>query len=349
MTTKIMDHILKTPTLIEQKLQDKHWTAKLDRAWNSRYHSMTIIASGTSYRAACCVGWYLRQTLQIPVFIHTSFAFEHYTRIDRTSFHLVINQSGHNASTNRAILKLKEAKLSWHLITNNFNIQDTPLQTVTYLDIEEENSDFTMTGFSMISLILMVFACNAVISKEPWKTPVRQLNWIPDWVRSQIEDQKQCLKKHPGLHQAQRIHFCTSGSTTSTAYEVAEKMRQILQIAASAHEVENFIHGGYREVKPDHYIFLIIQDDATRPMMEQLQKNLACLTENTIVLEDQSRHDASIAAPFFATFFQALVCQIHMERNLGEPLLQKSYKEFEEKMQIRSDIIDHDKPLNKMS
>ena len=112
MSKTMLDYIREIPEYIRKCLESSGNDVErlADCFCDNTYSSLTIIASGSSFHAAGCAKYYLREKLNMPVYIETPFTFVHYEPVYEDSFYIVISQSGRSINTLNAIGKITSAK-----------------------------------------------------------------------------------------------------------------------------------------------------------------------------------------------------------------------------------------------
>ena len=333
----MINYIQEAPMKIEEKLNNELWGAELTEFFKSVKDELIIIASGSSYNAASCGKLSLEKLLDIRVEIITPYTFTNYQRIRSTACYLLISQSGNSVNTLCAAELLKGLSIPFHMITDNKKIRSDPFMTVSHLDIYNEEIPFVTLGFDLTVLMLLkcAFQAAACSLKDFDKISEKQRDYYKKGLLF-YEANKQWLKD------ISRIHICGSGANEYCAKEGALKFCETLQIAATAYETEEFMHGGFLELNKSHVVFMI-SDSVSKDRMKQFQTYLPMLCDHVYLLDDTENIEEAIQPLYYIVFFQTITAL--MNRAVGNeiPSMASKYIKFEK--QMKSKTIGYDEGI----
>lgn len=338
MSKTMLDYIREIPNYVKDSIcSSNEEPEKLVDSFDAgEYSSVTIVASGSSFHAAGCAKYYLRDKLNVPVYVETPFTFVHYESIDRKSFYLVISQSGRSVNSLNAIKRLCENHVAVHFLTDNEDLVSTEEMTVYRLKIGNETVPFVTKGFSATVFWLILFAHRAYCRKHG---EVELLD-IPAFTTCFEQQMKKAAAffedNKNDLMGMKRIHVCGAGPGQFVAKEGALKFCETLQMNATGYEIEEFLHGANFELKRDHTVFLISSSEATDIRVRQLKENLPFLCDRVYAIERLDQWDERIAAILYCCFFQTLVYLINKEGGNEIPLMKKEYLMFEDMMKAKT-------------
>lgn len=326
----MMDYILEVPPFIESKQQDETWTKALQEAFQKQKSAyLHIIASGSSNHAAWCAKQYMEQQLHLPLRISFPFTFYAYEEVDAQAFYLFISQSGHSTNTLKALQKVQKQQQPVHLLSANaFDQQEDDIHHYN-LDIGKEEVPFVCKGFSSTLLYLLTFAAKLAHTTLPHE--------LACLYRAQIAKANAFFIEHKeALVKVKRIHLCGYGANLHGAREAALKFCETLQIAATAYEIEEFLHGGYLELEREHAVFLIRSHSYGDTRVLQLAKHLPALCDHVYMEEVDFEVEEAISPLLHIAFFQTLVYRINEAKGNRIPMMKACYIAFEKQLKTKT-------------
>lgn len=340
MSMTMVDYIHDIPTYIKNQMSfsESEWKRLAMKFYDGTYSSFSIIASGSSYNAANCAKYHLKEKLGVPVYLFTPFTFINYESVDKHSFYLVISQSGRSVNSLSAVNMLNEHNITAMFLTDNEEIFSTDGQCVFQLGIGGEQIPFVTKGFSATVFFLLSFADYAYSLRTEETFCVWDTDSFANSFQKQIDNAVLFFENNKkSLLTMKRVHICGAGPGQSIAVEAALKFGETLQIAATGYEIEEFLHGGNFELQKEHVVFLIQSSDCMRDRVSQLKKYLPFLCDTVFVLDQTAKHVAEgPAAILYGGFFQMLVYLINKELGDPIPIMKDRYLSFESMMKAKT-------------
>ena len=287
-----------------------------------------FIASGSSFNAVQCAKDVLGRKLnkKITVFYPYTFALDGLASKDAN--YILISQSGRSTNTLKAMRVLEENQIPYLFITDNESIQSSKYRHVQYLEVGNEEVPFVTEGFSL-TLFLLIQAAYRFSHSE-----ISELSQIPILMKLSVEKAQKFFQAND-LGLMSRVHFCGLGSMEGASREAALKCCETLQIAGSAYELEEFMHGGFLELTQNHYVFLLFSHDA-KDRIGLLAEYLPDLCGHVHVIGEYLDIDDDLKALCVIPFFQELVYLMNVQKGNPIPLMDPKYVEFEKKLKSKT-------------
>lgn len=257
-----------------------------------RYSKILIIASGSSNNAATTARLYLEKRLKADVRVVTPFTFIHYeNHLTEDTFVFGITQSGRSTNTISAMEKVKELGREAIVLTG-FPESEVKNHCDVVIDFKVgvETVGYVTKGYVTTVLFLMLFAL--VASKELGNIPgeearrdshqiLEALNVHPEVVEQSID----FYNKHKDIFTGmKRLQICGYGPNYGTAVEGALKIGETFAIPATPYEIEEFMHGGYLELTPEHVVILIDSDGEGHERTMEVYDALHVVTKNVFLV-----------------------------------------------------------------
>ncbi len=289
------------------------------------YKKILIIASGSSNNAATTAKLYIEKSLDVDVKVITPFTFEYYDhRLTDDTFVFGITQSGRSTNTISALDKVKELGRESIALTG-FPESEVKNHCDIVIDFKVgiETVGYVTKGYVMTVLFLMLFALVAS-KKLHLKTEAEAAEDTQQILEAfsihprVIEQSIDFYSKHKEIFLTmKRLQICGYGPNFGTAVEGTLKISETFGIPATPYEIEEFMHGGYLELTPQHVVILI---DAGGPGHErtlQVYKALHLITQNVFMIgslnspdEDKVLRIAHNVAEWFNTLFLVVPFQV---------------------------------------
>jgi len=316
---------------IEQHI-DKGEYLKLAKDYlNEGKKNICIVACGSSNNAANCAYYTLKKNLGVKLEIISPFTFTNYEIVDENTFYIVISQSGRSVNTLAVIDKLEKANVKVHFITDNNEMYDEGLLNVYHLQIGQEEVPFVTKGMAGTVFFLMAFA--RTVNKKPFvdlESFKVKFNEERQIAKKAFEDNKDLLCN------IKRVHILGGGFSKAVASEGALKFKETLQVAASAYEIEEFLHGGNFELLKEHLVIMIDSDENIAKRIVQIKNNLHVLCDNYYVVNRVEGLDEDLSIIVYLSFFQTLVYCINVAKGNEIPMMQDRYLEFESLLKAKT-------------
>lgn len=327
----MLDYIQEVPSLLEKRVNDREWTKPLRDAFQAQQAtSLHIIASGSSNHAAWCVKAYMEHYIHVSIQISFPFSFYAYEDIDPQAFYLFISQSGHSTNTLMALHKVQEQGIPVHLLSAlSFPKANDGIHHYD-LGIGKEEVPFVCKGFSSTLFYLLQFTSQlANISVSNYN--------LASLYQKQIEKASIFFTAHKEeLLTLKRIHICGYGANLFTAKEAALKFCETLQIATTAYEIEEFLHGGYLELEKHHAVFLLQAHGQGNMRVIQLAKYLPTLCNHVYIEEPEFEIEEWSSPLIHIAFFQTLVYRINEAKGNATPMMKDCYITFEKQLKTKT-------------
>ena len=299
-----------------------------------------LIASGSSFNAACCAAPFMRNLLQCEIIPIMPYSFTNRRKcLKNDELSIVISQSGYSSSSINALRCV--AQNGRDAIALTCDMHSDIVKAADYVfDVGcgEESAGYVTKSVTGIALFLMLSALNTTGSEKP-----------PSDFHFAIEGNQVCIQKAQCFWQDHceemtsltEVMLCGCSAGLGTAQEGALKLSETVQIPAFAYETEEFLHGPNLRLTPLSTVFLI-DDDATQIRPREIFSALAAVTQHgfLITLTDLPETHNIFSIPYAVNpdlsplvmlpLFQTLAYQITEAKHLWykHPLL----KGFEEKI-----------------
>ena len=291
-------------------------------------NEVIFVASGSSYNAVQCAKNILAKKLNKKIMTYYPYTFALNGLVSENANYILISQSGRSTNTLKAMQLLEDNQIPYLFITSNALIEPSPIRHVQYLQIENEEVPFVTEGFSLTVFLLIRTAycfCNSDMDA---------LKPIPELMALSIEKAKKFFKGYD-LQAMHRAHFCGIGALEGASREVALKFCETMQIAGSAYELEEFMHGGFLELKRDHHVFLLFSN-AAKDRIALLAHHLHDLCDHVHVIGEYINVNDDLRALCLIPFFQELVYLMNVQKGNPIPLMDSKYVEFEKKLKSKT-------------
>lgn len=326
----MLDYISCAPAKMKEKLADDRWCEGLAEFMRKAEERLVIVASGSSCNAANCAKIFLQKTLDIEIEVITPYTFGHYYTPVKSRSYLLISQSGNSINTLQAFAKLKKEGCPLHIITDNRSIKEEQKTGVSYLDVQGEEIPFVTIGFDLTVLLLLAGALRAAgESFAMLEEAVKCAYESYEKGKHFYEENKEWLTN------VKRIHICGAGTGQSIAQECALKFCETLQIAATAYETEEFLHGGFLELEENHAVFLIATK-SVKGRTEELETYLPMLCRHVILVPNNPEIPEDLQTLCVVPFFQTVVALTNAGCGNPVPEMKEKYIEFEKKLKSKT-------------
>lgn len=288
---KMLDYVEIIPRVMRANLERRSALTQplVDAFFFGDYKSMTIIASGSSYNAACVVQEYLAQRLNVPVSIITPEQYQLRGLTLRASpFVIVISQSGASTNIINALAKMQTDGLFRMVLTGDVNSEvGNNCDILIDYGVGEETVRFVTVGFSTLVFYLALFAnriAECYAQQQVMYDPADQFEQLIDQIELQIRKSEQFVEANKvtlaGLGPA---FICGNDMNLGVAREAALKFQETLKIAAMHYEVEEFLHGPDIQLSPGYSIFLI-DDPEPKSRIKSVDSALALATDKHFLI-----------------------------------------------------------------
>ena len=213
-----------------------------------------VVGIGTSWHAAL-VGEHVLRTVtgRGDVRAWNSFEFcEHPPTLSGADAVIVLSHRGTKLYSVQALEMAKAAGARTAVVTAlgsqaRTDLADTVLRTCP----EERSSAFTISHTTAMTVLSMLAVEIGTISKRTEALELSpHMKSLPELVASALDteaDVKRWAKKLAG---AERLYFAGWGANSSTAYEVALKIKETSYVMAEGFQLEQYLHGPYVATHP---------------------------------------------------------------------------------------------------
>lgn len=303
-----------------------------------RYRKIAIIASGSSNNAAAAARLYLEKRLKVDVKVVTPFTFEHYEHnLTEDTFVFGITQSGRSTNTISALEKVRGLGRQVIVLTG-FPESEVKNHCDVVIDFKVgvETVGYVTKGYVTTVLFLILFALVAskklgLITGEEAQRDSEQIseafNVHPEVVKQSID----FYNKHKGIFTGmKRLQICGYGPNYGTALEGALKIGETFGIPATPYEIEEFMHGGYLELTPEHVVILVDSDGEGHERTMEVYSALQVTTKNVFLIGSTKLPDGDkvlginhnvdewFSPLFLVVFFQVLSYMICTDLDIWE-------------------------------
>ncbi len=274
----------------------------VDRYCEKDFNRILILASGSSYNGACCSRFFMEKVLKVKVDIVTSFTFEYYENIyDEKTFVFGIGQSGRSVNTNDALDKARAKGLTAVGLTGNTeSVMKDHVDTICNWGMGIEKIGFVTKGVATLTAFLNLFAIEAAKRK----------NWLSDNEYNQFKEEmietsyimdkmvevatKWYEDNEEELTDLKRVQIIGYGTCHGAALEGALKIAETTGHAATAYEMEEFLHGPAIETNPDRTVMIIDGKGKPSDRSIQIYEGVHKLTNRVFLITDRDIDDKRV-------------------------------------------------------
>lgn len=308
---------------LTRTLAEKFLTRPYDTIW--------IVASGSSFNAALCSRYYLRNMLGVEVKVVSPGSFALYEiPLRNEDFLFFISQSGYSTNTLAALDKARGMGLETLCLTGNVkaDVKDHCDLVVDY-GVGEEKVGYVTLGVTSLVTFLILFAIEAAykskrIDAQKAQACHRELLKAADLNEDTQRVSQTFIDKHyKALTAMDRVFLCGSGSAYGVAMEGALKLSETVQVMTTCYECEEFLHGPALQLTPNHTVFLVDSGDENSHRVHQIYTAVRTVTDRVYLLTPVKprKADANVLAlkrapreelisVAYLPFFQILAYQI---------------------------------------
>lgn len=295
MQESMRNYIMETPDQCQQNIMQAAELTQIitDEFCKQTYKRIQIVASGSSYNAAVTARYFMEKTLKLKVEVLTSFSTLNYeTMFDAETFYIGLGQSGRSTNTNAAMRKIIDRGYSLIGLTGNVESEmKCNCTQICNWGVGIEKIGYVTKGYTTAVLFLMLFAVEAARKTN------RLRSQEADSILKEMLSMTECMKKV--IHQAEswykaniagfytemnRIQITGYGSNLGVAMEGALKIEETLARAATAYEIEEYLHGPCYETTPDRTVMIIDAPGSASSRAYQLYQKLFALTPKTYLI-----------------------------------------------------------------
>lgn len=266
------------------------------------YQRILIIASGSSYNGACGGKYYIEKVLKIKCDVITSFTFTHYEeRYGAETFVFGAGQSGRSVNTNDALEKARKMGMTVVGLTGNVEAaMKEHTDEILNWGMGIEKIGYVTKGYTTLALYFMLFALEAAAitgklsEKEALKYKAELLNAC-DCIDSMIEKATAWYHNNEEeLTDLKRVQITGYGPAYSCALEGALKIAETTGHAATAYEMEEFLHGPSIETNPDHTVFILDSLGAPSERAYLMYQSVQFLTKRAFFITNRIIDDPRV-------------------------------------------------------
>ena len=256
---------------------------------------MVLVASGSSYTAACMVRPYLERTLGMSVEVTFPYTFGKYdvSGLDADVYALVISQSGASVNCVEALNAAREAGITARLLTSN------PRADCSFVSDEvfdwgcgEEAVGYVTFGPMSLTAYLMLFAARVrtVRGDSSYEKECRSQIAAAVLSHAEICDLADAFVKdnYPYLMQMDRVYVLGCGCNYGTALEGALKIGETVKVLAVGYEQDEFQHGPALQIDPTYTVFVLDGGDATSEHASLVHRGLTLVAPNSYLVKPRS-------------------------------------------------------------
>lgn len=327
-----------------------------------KYHSLTLIASGSSYNSVAMVKDSLQAIIRLPVNLYTpEYVLEFGIINCKSSFVIVISQSGSSTNIIDCLKYLRNKKIFSISLSGNVNSEMAKFSPEIFnYGPGNEYIDYVTTGVQTLVEFLLLLSCKlSDFSAE-------QITNFEQQFREAISYQKRLLsitdnfiqQNYLKLSMNSPTFFCGNGPNYGVAKEGALKFQETLKRPAMYYELEEFLHGPDMQLTPNYTVFLI-DDMATKnssrfaevfSALKKITTNVFFITSSKQfatderVLQTESANNW-VFAPYYSLPVVQLIAAI-MSDELKTWDTHPYFDEFDKKIAIKT--ADYDDEINKI-
>ena len=256
-----------------------------------------VVGIGTSWHAAL-VGEHLLRTVagREDARAWNSFEFcEYPPTLSSADAVVVLSHRGTKLYSARALEIAKAAGARTAVVTAleseaRTDLADTVLRTCA----EERSSAFTISHVTAMTVLSMLAVD---IGIKSGRTQARKLSLglksLPELVASALETEARIKRWAKEVAEAERLYFTGWGPNSSTAYEVALKIKETSYVMAEGLQLEQYLHGPYVATHPGCLITFVAPPGQGRERARTIMSAAKTVGAGTALIAEQG--DATLA------------------------------------------------------
>lgn len=325
MEETMLDYIKESSTLVRNNtLNSKELTKKaVEKYLTKDFNRIIIIASGSSYNGSYCARLFMEKLLKVKVDIITSFTFNNYETIfDDKTFVFGVGQSGRSTNTNDALDKARSHGLTCVGLTGNVEaIMKDHVDTICNWGMGIEKIGFVTKGVATLTLFLDLFAIEAayhkgLIDTDEYNRYHNELLYVSEVMDDTYHKALKWYEDNEEeLTDLKRVQILGYGTSHGAALEGALKIAECTGHAATAYEMEEFLHGPSIETNGDRTVIIIDSGDTPSDRARLIYENLHVLTDRVYLLTTKTYEDQKVLTlksipEYFSTLVNCIPFQI---------------------------------------
>lgn len=256
---------------------------------------MVLIASGSSYTAACMVRPYLARALDMSVDVTFPYTFAEYDAPHLKSgvYALVISQSGASVNCVDALNAMRATGCHARLLTSNPHADCADVSDEVFdWNCGEEAVGYVTFGPMSLAAYLMLFAARVRSARGDalCETECRAQISAAVEAHAEVCDLADSFVKnnYPYLMQMDRVYVLGCGCNYGTALESALKIGETVKVLAVGYEQDEFQHGPALQIDPTYTLFVLDGGDATSGHASLVHRGLTMVAPNSYLIKPRS-------------------------------------------------------------
>lgn len=277
-------------------------SAAVDLYLKKDVNRILILASGSSYNGSCLARYFVEKVLKVRTEVVTSFTFNHYETIfDEHTFVFGAGQSGRSVNTNDALKKARESGLTTVGLTGNVN---SPMKDHCDLccswGMGIEKIGFVTKGVVTLGLYYMLFAIEAglakgLITEAEADSYCHKLNEACDVMeQTVVKAQAWYAANEAELTDLKRVQILGYGPNHAVALEGALKIAETTGHAATAYEMEEYLHGPSIETNADRTVMIIDSLGEPSDRAVKMYESVHALTDRVYLITNRKIADPKV-------------------------------------------------------
>lgn len=300
----IMGYIQESSAQCLENIKDAENLTKIavEAFISKEFNRILVIASGSSFNGACMGKYFMEKVLKVKVDVVTSFTFNHYETIfDQKTFVFGAGQSGRSMNTNHALAKARDAMLTTVGLTGNVeSVMKNHCEHISNWGVGIEKIGYVTKGYTTLGLYFMLFALEAskaknIITEKEYKEYYADLLEACQIMDITVKDaEKWYTVNEKELTDLKRIQITGYGPNHATALEAALKIAETTGHAATAYEMEEFLHGPSIETNDQRTVMIIdsLGEPSDRAIM--MYESVHKLTPRVFLITNKEMDDPRV-------------------------------------------------------
>ena len=230
-----------------------------------------VVACGTSYHVGLIARKLIEHWAKVPVSVEYASEFNYSdVLVTQNTLCVIITQSGETADTLSAARRLKGMGCRVFAITNVLGSSAArEADGALYIQAGPEiavasTKAYTAQMVAAALVALRLALANGQMSQAEVEKVFHQLETVPDAIREVLNRSWQDKQVVPIFRDAPSALYLGRGTSSTTAYEGALKMKEIAYVHAEAYPAGEMKHGPIALIQPGYPVLAVVPSDHVR-------------------------------------------------------------------------------------
>lgn len=324
------------------------------------FTKISIIASGSSYNGSEGARLFLEKVLKTKVNLFTSFTYQNYETIfDRDTFVIGVSQSGRSTNTNDALDVARSHGLTTVALTGNVEaVMKDHADVISNWGMGIEKIGFVTKGVTTLTLFLDLFALEAGLQKKTI-TSDEYNSYISDLIELSNVAKEVEIRANAWYHaneeeltDLKRVQILGYGFSYASSLEGALKIAETTGHAATAYELEEYLHGPMIETNKERTVIVIDSGGVASERANAIFNSIHEVTDRAyLITNKESDGPKVLTVPCVSEWFTPIVNYIPFQviaaygRDKWVNPLEKTRKDIVDKLGYKSPLTGKEKGL----